>query len=127
MYYQSYGYPYQAPYYMNSSPYNYVGTPTYWTYPYGAISINQLNPSPVSGGNNGMMLKDYGETPFVININEASKQNNTYRTALWTGKHLPAHINESGTGRRYWTGDSSECRSIFTDRARARGNSNGQK
>lgn len=88
MYYQSYGYPYQAPYYVNSSPYNYVGTPTYWTYPYGAVSINQLNPSPVSGGNNGMMLKDYGTTPFVININEASKQNNTYRTALWTGKHL---------------------------------------
>ncbi len=34
------------------------------------------------------MLKDYGANPFVININEASKQNNTYRTALWTGKHL---------------------------------------
>ena len=34
------------------------------------------------------MIKDYGSKPFVVNINEASKQNNTYRTALWTGKHL---------------------------------------
>lgn len=33
-------------------------------------------------------LKDYGAKPFVININEATKQNNTFRTALWTGNHL---------------------------------------
>ena len=34
------------------------------------------------------VLKDFGANPFVININEATKQNNTYRTALWTGNHL---------------------------------------
>lgn len=33
-------------------------------------------------------LKDYGPEPFVVNINEAAKQNNTFRTALWTGNHL---------------------------------------
>lgn len=33
-------------------------------------------------------LKDYGPDPFVINIEEAAKQNNNFRTALWTGKHL---------------------------------------
>ena len=33
-------------------------------------------------------LKDYGPSPLVININAAAKQNNNYRTALWTGKHL---------------------------------------
>jgi len=33
-------------------------------------------------------LTDYGKEPFVININRAAKQNNTYRTALWTGEHL---------------------------------------
>lgn len=33
-------------------------------------------------------LKDYGPEPFVINIEEATKQNNNFRTALWTGKHL---------------------------------------
>lgn len=32
--------------------------------------------------------KDYGPEPFVINIEEATKQNNTFRTALWTGDHL---------------------------------------
>ncbi|MGD6856015.1 cupin domain-containing protein [Bacillus infantis] len=33
-------------------------------------------------------LKDYGPNPFVVNINEATKQNKNFRTALWTGKHL---------------------------------------
>lgn len=33
-------------------------------------------------------LKDYGPNPFVINIETATKQNNNFRTALWTGKHL---------------------------------------
>jgi mannose-6-phosphate isomerase-like protein (cupin superfamily) len=35
-----------------------------------------------------MGLKDYGPEPFVINIEEATNQNNTYRTALWTGGNL---------------------------------------
>jgi mannose-6-phosphate isomerase-like protein (cupin superfamily) len=35
-----------------------------------------------------IQLRDYGPKPLVINIDQASKQNNTYRTALWTGKHL---------------------------------------
>ncbi|MCC3357907.1 cupin domain-containing protein [Bacillus sp. REN16] len=33
-------------------------------------------------------LKDHGKKPYVVNINEATKQNNTYRTAIWTGDHL---------------------------------------
>lgn len=33
-------------------------------------------------------LKDYGPEPFAVNIEEAARQNNTFRTALWTGKHL---------------------------------------
>jgi mannose-6-phosphate isomerase-like protein (cupin superfamily) len=35
-----------------------------------------------------IQLKDYGPEPFAVNINEAAKQNNTFRTALWTGSHL---------------------------------------
>ena len=31
---------------------------------------------------------DYGPEPFVVNINRATRQNNTFRTALWTGTHL---------------------------------------
>lgn len=33
-------------------------------------------------------IRDYGPGPFVIDIEEATKQNNTFRTALWTGEHL---------------------------------------
>jgi mannose-6-phosphate isomerase-like protein (cupin superfamily) len=33
-------------------------------------------------------LEDYGPKPFVVNIEEATKQNDNYRTALWTGSHL---------------------------------------
>ena len=35
-----------------------------------------------------IQLKDYGPEPFVVNIEKATKQNNTYRTALWTGSNL---------------------------------------
>ena len=35
-----------------------------------------------------IVLKDYGPQPFVINIDEATKQNNNYRTGLWTGDNL---------------------------------------
>jgi len=38
--------------------------------------------------NNLATLKDYGPKPFVIDIDEATKRNNNYRTTLWTGKHL---------------------------------------
>lgn len=33
-------------------------------------------------------IRDYGKEPYVANINEVTKQNNNYRTALWTGDHL---------------------------------------
>lgn len=33
-------------------------------------------------------FQDYGPQPFVVNIEEATERNNTYRTALWTGEHL---------------------------------------
>lgn len=35
-----------------------------------------------------LKLVDYGKRPLVINIDEASKRNQTYRTALWTGDHF---------------------------------------
>jgi mannose-6-phosphate isomerase-like protein (cupin superfamily) len=38
--------------------------------------------------NNNIVLKDYGPEPFVIDIDKATKQNDAYRTALWTGDHL---------------------------------------
>lgn len=33
-------------------------------------------------------LRDYGPNPFVVNINEATKQNPNFRLALWTGTYL---------------------------------------
>ena len=33
-------------------------------------------------------LKDYGPAPIVVNIEQVTIANDTYRTALWTGKHL---------------------------------------
>jgi mannose-6-phosphate isomerase-like protein (cupin superfamily) len=35
-----------------------------------------------------IILKDYGPQPYVVNIDKATKQNNNYRTTLWTGNHL---------------------------------------
>jgi len=43
-------------------------------------------------------LKDYGPEPFVVNITEATKQNNTFRTALWTGNHLQLTLMSIGVG-----------------------------
>ena len=34
------------------------------------------------------LIRDYGPEPFVVNIEEITKANNTFRTALWTGEHL---------------------------------------
>jgi mannose-6-phosphate isomerase-like protein (cupin superfamily) len=33
-------------------------------------------------------LNDYGDYPFVINIENATLENRYFRTALWTGTHL---------------------------------------
>lgn len=36
----------------------------------------------------GRVFQDQGKKPFVVNIEDVTKRNNTYRTALWTGEHL---------------------------------------
>ncbi|XXM72676.1 cupin domain-containing protein [Lysinibacillus sphaericus] len=48
--------------------------------------------------NRAIPLKDYGPNPLALNINEAAKQNNTYRTALWTGKHLQVTLMSIDVG-----------------------------
>lgn len=78
MYYQPYGYPYR-----NFCP----------MHPYsGNLNGHYLH------GSRWEVLKDFGANPFVININEATKQNNTYRTALWTGEHLQLTLMSLGIG-----------------------------
>ncbi|MBO8164530.1 MAG: cupin domain-containing protein [Brevibacillus sp.] len=43
-------------------------------------------------------LKDYGSKPFVVNIDQATRQNNTFRTALWTGKYLQVTLMSIDVG-----------------------------
>ncbi|MBL4934360.1 cupin domain-containing protein [Clostridium sp. YIM B02515] len=43
-------------------------------------------------------LKDYGPQPYTVNINEATKQNDNFRTALWTGKHLQVTLMSIDVG-----------------------------
>lgn len=43
-------------------------------------------------------LEDHGSQPFVININNATKQNNAYRTAIWTGNHLQVTLMSINVG-----------------------------
>lgn len=45
-----------------------------------------------------VVLKDFGPEPFVININKATIQNNTFRTALWTGSHLQLTLMSINVG-----------------------------
>ncbi|GAA2699290.1 cupin domain-containing protein [Cytobacillus oceanisediminis] len=92
MYYMPYTY--QNPYYANVPAHTY-GNPTgYWALP------NELAFGSYRSfyGDSRNVLKDYGSNPFVININEAAKQNNTYRTALWTGDHLQVTLMSLNVG-----------------------------
>ncbi|MGE7274100.1 cupin domain-containing protein [Brevibacillus panacihumi] len=43
-------------------------------------------------------LHDYGTRPFVVNIDQATKQNNNYRTALWTGKYFQVTLMSINVG-----------------------------
>lgn len=79
-----YPYPYQPNVYCANVPMykNYRRQPDYWN---------------INGGARNM-VKDYGRKPFVVNINEATKQNNTYRTALWTGNNLQVTLVSLNVG-----------------------------
>ncbi|MCM3764472.1 cupin domain-containing protein [Neobacillus niacini] len=80
---------YQYPYHGNSPRYNYYSQPINWAFR-NADGYYPYRPSAA--------LRDYGPNPLVININEAAKQNNTYRTALWTGKHFQVTLMSLNVG-----------------------------
>ncbi|MEH7176869.1 cupin domain-containing protein [Neobacillus vireti] len=42
--------------------------------------------------------KDHGPEPYVVNIETATTQNNTFRTALWTGQHLQVTLMSIDVG-----------------------------
>lgn len=37
-------------------------------------------------------IKDYGPNPLVVNIEDITTQNDTFRTALWTGSYMQATL-----------------------------------
>lgn len=54
-------------------------------------SEQAISSAPTSYNNSSsssILLKDYGPNPFVINIEDATKNNTNFRTALWTGQHM---------------------------------------
>lgn len=53
------------------------------------MEYNRMNP---------YYIKDYGAEPFVININEVTKQNNNFRTVLWTGEYLQVTLMNINVG-----------------------------
>lgn len=94
---------YPCPYHVNTSIYNLDNMYNiYRTYPcpyypglerYKSNFSNQFtNPyipfTDKAEDDVSIKLKDYGPEPFVVNITKATNQNDTYRTALWTGNHL---------------------------------------
>ncbi|KXZ20534.1 cupin domain-containing protein [Bacillus nakamurai] len=87
----------QCYYYVNVPMYN-DGRSVYWTIPNDAEHANRFNYLHSSYEHRNLLLKDYGAKPFVVNINKATKQNNTFRTALWTGKHLQVTLMSLGIG-----------------------------
>lgn len=89
VYNQPYMYPYYVP--VPSSAYNVQ--PSNWALPNGQGVYPDRSPY-----NNGNLLTDYGGKPFVVNINEAAKQNDTFRTALWTGTHLQLTLMSLNSG-----------------------------
>jgi len=42
-------------------------------------------------------LRDHGPIPIVVNIEAVTEQNDTFRTALWTGNHLQLTLMRSGS------------------------------
>lgn len=73
--------PYPCPYYINTPMYPSSDEMEYDS----RFDFFQLA-NPYDDGL--IQLKDYGPEPFAVNIMEATKQNDAYRTTLWTGSHL---------------------------------------
>lgn len=89
MYFTNCVYPYQY-----QHP-NYVNLPVYH-YPRGYVGRSPLQEKTYRPYNNNG--SDFGPNPFVININAASKMNNTFRTALWTGNNLQVTLMSLNVG-----------------------------
>lgn len=86
MYGPMHPYPYLYNHYVNVPMYPTGGRYAYWPAP--NERANQFGFLTHSKHKDRIPLRDYGKKPFVVNIEEAAKQNKNFRIALWTGKHL---------------------------------------
>lgn len=68
-------------------PYHWQNLSNYWNYYYNWHFEMR-----------SMELADYGLRPLVVNIYQATKQNDNYRTALWTGKHFQVTLMSINVG-----------------------------
>ncbi len=80
--------PYFNNYYMNPDLNGYPRYPIYPNYPYNRERLYSPWALQYPSNRGFIEIMDYGPNPFVINIEEATQQNNTFRSALWTGDHL---------------------------------------
>lgn len=96
MYFVPYVHQNQYPYYAPAPVPNYGGHSIYWPYPDVTEQSNSNHSYRFS--NPRVAIADYGTKPYVVNINEATKQNNTFRTAIWTGKHLQVTLMSINVG-----------------------------
>ncbi|WP_174612998.1 cupin domain-containing protein [Virgibacillus ihumii] len=97
MYYVPYipTYPYLTQVYDNERQYeNWMANCYEMTQPhlYGYRKYPNLERQP------GGQLKDYGNEPYVVNIEEAAEQNRNFRTTLWTGDHLQLTVMSIDVG-----------------------------
>lgn len=71
----------------NNDKWGYLNS--YFRYvPYNQLFDEMEDDSRADIGSKQISLQDYGPQPYVVDIDQATKQNNNYRTALWTGTHL---------------------------------------
>lgn len=55
-------------------------------------------PGAAPGAVPGPASADAGPEPFVVNIERATRMNNTFRTVLWTGNHLQLTVMSIAPG-----------------------------
>ncbi|MBM7703864.1 cupin domain-containing protein [Metabacillus iocasae] len=100
MYYVSYMHPAMHPahaYYGHAPMYHYERG-AYWPTLNEVEYANLMRSPYFSANKDKVVLKDYGKQPFVVDIEQATKQNRTFRTALWTGDHLQVTVMKINVG-----------------------------
>lgn len=62
-----------------------------YAYGYPAMGYPYAGDARIHSGQ-GTAIRDHGKEPYVVNIAQVTKQNNNYRTALWTGEHFQVTV-----------------------------------